>query len=413
MNAPAKKGRLSSLEFIATFLILFFALNWGLRYFFPEQFGGQKADVKPVELVMEDASVTEGNNPVVVIHNRSDKDLVLPARCPQPPVDVAFAGQNADGETLQDLMANQTVSPCVAPGSVKAKSKLTVELSPWKYSLFQQLGTYQLSLDVPEGYFPSGAERISTRFTIEVPGFFTKIFRTFISKPLFNLLVLIAAYVPGHNLGLAIILLTVLVKLLLLIPNQHALKSQKKMQQLQPRLDELKKKYGDDSKRLQEETLKLWKDMKINPLESCLPIGLQFPILIGLFYAVRDGGNVAIAKHLLYAPLQDLPWSLTTNFAGLDLLQPNLYFFPPLLVILQFLQMRMMFQRQKAKAKPQVIEVGKKSWMPELNQQAVMQYALPLMIGFFAIKFPAAVSLYWGISTLFAIAQQWYVMREK
>lgn len=158
--------------------------------------------------------------------------------------------------------------------------------------------------------------------------------------------------------------------------------------------------------------MKLWKEMKINPLESCLPMLLQFPILIGLFYVIRDGAQIEVARHMLYEPYQHLSWTLGHTLLGIDLLKPNLYILPPLLVVLQFWQVKMMMARTKKKEA--VVEVGaKKSWMPELNQQSMMLYILPLMIGFFALSFPAAVSLYWGVSTLFAIAQQWFVMREK
>lgn len=415
MNAPASKGKISTLEFIATFLVLFFVVNWGLKYFFPAQFGGTQVEEKKVELSMQYKDVRDGTSPVAYVTNRTAKDIVLAPRCPQPQVDVAYVNQDSSGtgEKLDDLMANETALPCADPTVVPANGKLTVDLTPWKYSLFSKLGTYELGFSVPEGYLADGkAERITTRFTLTEPSAVAKLFRTFISKPLFNGLIFIASYMPGHNLGLAVILLTILVKLILLIPSQHALKSQKKMQMLQPRLDELKKKYGDDSKRMQEETMKLWKEMKINPLESCLPMLLQFPILIGLFYVIRDGAQIEVARHMLYEPYQHLSWTLGHTLFGIELLKPNLFLLPPLLVVLQFIQVKMMMARTKKK--DAVVDVGaKKSWMPELNQQTMMLYILPLMIGFFALSFPAAVSLYWGVSTLFAIGQQWIVMREK
>lgn len=410
--APQTKGRINSLEFILTFLILFFAVNWGLKFFFPEQFGDKPQERPAVELSMEYKDVREGTNPVVFIRNNTDKPLPLPQRCPQPVVDVAYVDQLSDGEHLDDVMANETALPCEEHASVQPHEKLRVELTPWKYSLFSKLGTYELGLDVPEGYLKDGAAgRVTVRFTLSEPGTATKLFRTFITKPLFNGLVFIAALTPGHNLGIAVIILTVIVKLILLIPSQHALKSQKKMQQLQPRMDELKKKYANDSKRMQEETMKLWKEMKINPFESCLPMLLQFPILIGLFYVIRDGAHLEVARHMLYDVYQNLPWTLGHTFLGMDLIKPNVYVLPPLLVALQFWQVKMMMAKNKKKEK--VVEVGNKPKMPEFNQQTMMLYVLPLMIGFFALQFPAAVSLYWGVSTLFAIGQQWFVMAEK
>ena len=409
MNAPKPKA--SRLEFLLTFVALFFVTNYALGYFFPKN-----TNTSPtVTLTMESARVSEGNDPVVVIHNKTDKDLALPARCPQPPVDIAFIDMQAGSEKRTDLMANDSALPCKELPLVKAQSSETVNLGSWKYALLENNGQYEASLTLPEAFAAGNPDDLATvRFTIKETGFFVKMFRTFVTKPLFNGLVFIASWVPGHNLGLAIILLTLIVKLALLIPNQHALEGQRKLQMLQPRMDEIKKKFPNDATRVQEETMKLWKEMKINPLQSCLPTLLQLPILIGLFFVVKNGVSVETSKHLLYPLYESLPSGFFGyQFLGFDLLKPSIFVFPPLLVILQFVQMKMMMSKAKKKDEIVVTPQGKKSWIPELDQQTIMMYIMPLMIGFFAIKFPAAVSLYWGVSTVFGIAQQWYVMQEK
>lgn len=384
-----------------------------LKFLFPNQFGS-KQDIKPVVLSMESKKVREGNDPVVFITNNTDKDLPLSKRCPQPPVDISLIERAPDGSPVQlDLIANETVLPCTELLSVKAHSKEKVSLAGWKYSLFQATGDYVASLEVPEGFTQSGSTTVSADFRLTEPGVFTKLFRTFVSRPLFNALILIASWIPGHNLGLAIIILTVLVKLLLLLPNQHALEGQKKLQDLQPKMDEIKRKFPNDATKVQEETMKLWKEMKINPLQSCLPMLLQLPILIGLFFVIKNGVAVETSRHLIY-PFYDSVHAqfFSNSFLWLDLLKPDYYFFPAALVILQFIQMRMMTKRKKP-TEIVVKPTGKKSWIPELDQQTVMMYVLPFMIGYFAFTFPAAVSLYWGVSTLFGIAQQAYVLRKK
>lgn len=415
MSPAEKKSKISTLEFIATFIILFFLTNALLKYFFPQQFGGQPPAAPQVTLRVEASKVTTGNDPVILIANDTDKDLPLPKRCPQPPVDIAFIEKKADGtETRSDIMANQTVLPCVELRLVKAHTTERANLAGWKYTLFDKTGTYEAGLDLPEGFVKANTEnRVTARLEIVDPGFFTKLFRTFVTKPLFNALLFIASFSPGYNLGIAIIILTILVKLLLLIPSQHALEGQRKLQELQPRMDELKKKYPNDPKKVQEETMKLWKEMKINPLQSCLPTLLQFPILIGLFFVIRNGISVETSRHLLYPFFVDHPISVGSMFLGFDLLKPSLYVFPPLLVILQFIQMRMMMKKTKKKDEIVVQPAGRRFKLPEMNQQTMMMYILPLMIGFFALKFPAAVSIYWGVSTLFGIVQQWYVLKEK
>jgi excinuclease ABC subunit B len=97
----------------------------------------------------------------------------------------------------------------------------------------------------------------------------------------------------------------------------------------------------------------------------------------------------------------------------LDLLKPNLFIMPPLLVVLQFIQMKMIMNKTKKKDEIVVQPTVKKPLAERLDQQTIMTYVLPLMIGFFALKFPLAVSLYWGVSTLFGIVQQWFVLRKK
>jgi len=407
-----KKSKLSTLEFLVTFIALFVVTNYALSYFFPKN----ENKVPAVLLTMEAAKISTGNDPVILINNQTDKDLTLPARCPQPPVDIAFIEDKAGTEQKTDLMANDAALPCTDLLIVKAGDTATVNMASWKYALFEQMGTYEASVSLPEKFAAGNPDdRASVRFTMTDIGFFTKIFRTFITKPLFNALVFIASWVPAHNLGIAIIVLTILVKLVLLVPNQHALEGQKKLQEMQPRMDEIKKKFPNDAARVQEETMKLWKEMKINPLQSCLPTLLQLPILIGLFFVVRSGVSIETSRHMLYSMYLDLPPQyLGHMFLGFDLLKPSVFIMPPLLVVLQFIQMKMMMAKNKKKKTEIVVTPqGKKSWMPELDQQTVMTYIMPLMIGFFAFKFPVAVSLYWAVSTLFGIAQQWVVMKEK
>lgn len=410
--APVKK-KTSIIEFIAIFLALYFLVDFGLKMVFPETFGSKTQEPAAITLSMEDDSMKEGDSPIAIIKNTTAADFALPKRCPQPPFDVMLVTTENGSEQKTDLMANTTIGECVHPDAVKAGETAKIPLTPWKYALFAENGTYQLELAKPENFTGSGALNLTTRFTLSEPGVFTKVFRTFVSKPLFNGLLLIGS-VTSNNLGIAIIILTIIVKLVLLVPNQHALEGQRKLQMLQPKLDELKKKHPDDPRKVQEETMRLWKEFNINPLQSCLPTLLQFPILIGLFYVVQDGAAIDTSRHLLYSYFVENPVHLEEMFLGLNLLKPS-WIFPPLLFVLQLLQVQMM--AAKAKKKEEVIDITPtRKWrlkLPELNQQTAMLYMLPFVVAFFAIRFPAAVSLYWAVSTLFGIAQQAYVNREK
>ncbi|MDO8649588.1 MAG: YidC/Oxa1 family membrane protein insertase [Candidatus Peregrinibacteria bacterium] len=423
MAAPAKRSNL--LQFALIFGIVYLSSQVLLRTFFPEQFGGEQSTAGIV-LAPADATVKGGHHPVLTVTNTTAKDLSLQPRCPQPPVEVyGVQTGSGSGDTLTELTATGTVLPCVDVENVPAGETVTLDLAPWKYSLFGEYGLYEARLPVEPATIvapsSSGAtiqNVLTTRFSIHEPGFITQVFRAFITKPFLNFLLLIASYVPGHNLGIAIIILTVCVKLLLFYPTQKSLQGQKELQKIQPLLEELKRKHSDDAQRLHAETLKLWKEHNVNPLQSCLPTLIQFPVLIGLFYVIRDGSVLALSRHLIYEPYQHLTWTFGTWFLGFDLLAPDPYILPITLAVLQFLQLKLAFTLSKRKkaASQSVIDVPAKDeklpFSPEKMQQTIMLYGLPLMVGFFAIKFPAAVALYWGISTLFGIGQQLVVNRK-
>jgi len=393
------------MEFLLLFIALYFLTQFALRHFFPDTFGngGQKTGVV---LSMQDATVKGGHHPIAYLANYTEEPLVLTDSCPMPPLTVEWK----DGEEFKLLQTEETVLPCEVLPAIEPGKKEKIDLGPWKYSLFSEFGTYKLT-------FPSeGEEELSTEFTLYPVGSITRGFRAFITKPFLNLLVFIASWMPGYNLGLAVIILTLIVKIVLFFPTQHGLQGQRKLQAVQPKLDALKQKYKGDPQRLQKETMKIWKEHKVNPFQSCLPILIQFPILIGLFYVIRDGATLELSRHLLYDVSSNLSWSFGTNFLGINLLEPNVWVMPPLLVIMQFTQMKLSFAIAKKKKKAKESKPSKKDAQKESaqqTQQKVMLYGLPIMIGFFALQFPAAVSLYWGVSTVFAIGQQLVVNRKE
>lgn len=411
MATEQRRSTSNITQFLLLFVLVYFGSQIVLRIFFPTQFGGQPPQTG-ITLSVQGKTVKSGNNPVVFLKNNTASGFTLPSRCPLPPIDVFLV----TGDKKEQLTGSGTAVPCKPVDTIVAGKQVTLDLSPWKYSLFGALGTYELRVPSsvavpPQTGSGSTGNQLSATFTMVEPGVFTKLFRTFISAPFLNFLIFIASITPGHNLGIAIIVLTIVVKLLLYIPTQHALEGQKKMQILQPKLEELKRKYPNDPKKQQEETMKLWKEHQINPLSSCLPTLVQFPVLIGLLYVIRDESHLELSRHLIYPFYQHLSWQFGTNFLGLELLKPNFYIMPVLLVVLQYLQMKLAFDiadKKKAKAD----DAGKQQLSTSQVQQKVMLYGLPLMIGFFALQFPAAVALYWGVSTLFGIGQQIIVNRE-
>lgn len=395
-------------QFFLIFALVYVGSKLVLSIVFPSQFGPESqvtgALLKPV-----DATVKGGHHPELTLLNKTESDIVLPDRCPMPPVDVFRV---SEGGKLEALTTEETAIPCVPLTAVAKDERVHINLSPWKYSLFDAYGEYEVRLQLPQ---PEGQEPevLTARLKMYEPGAVTKIFRTFITKPFLNFLIFTASLLSDHNLGISIILLTILVKIALFFPTQHAMEGQKKLQNLQPKLDEIKKKHKSNPEQMNKEIMKLWKEHKVNPMQSCLPMLIQFPILIGLFFVVRDGSILELSRHLLYAPYEHISWGFGTNFLGLNLLEPSKYIFPPLLVVLQFLQMKLTFSIAKKKAGNKGKSEKKDQLSQQEMQQRMMLYGLPIMIGVFAFQFPAAVALYWAISTLFAIAQQLVVNHKE
>ena len=131
------------------------------------------------------------------------------------------------------------------------------------------------------------------------------IYLTLFYKPVLNLLVFLYNIIPGHDLGIAIILLTVIIKLILLPLSKKSLKSQKAMQELQPKIDEIKRKYKDKKEEMSRAMMSLYKENKVNPFSSCLPLIIQLPFLLAVFRVFRNGFNnssLALVYSFIHKP---------------------------------------------------------------------------------------------------------------
>jgi YidC/Oxa1 family membrane protein insertase len=225
----------------------------------------------------------------------------------------------------------------------------------------------------------------------------TEFFRIILLYPLLNLLVFFYNFIP--DIGIVIILITVFIRLLLLPSFHKGLKHQKDMQELQPKMNEIKQKYKDDKERQAKALMELYSAHKVNPLSSCLPILVQLPILIALYQVfIRALNGQALEGLYSFVPN---PGTMNTMFLGfLDLAHKNVYL-AALAAIFQFLQSRMMLSKTTSNDPTAKM----------MNIQTV--YVLPLLTFVFGIQFPAGLMLYWITSTLFGIAQQYYFLRRE
>jgi YidC/Oxa1 family membrane protein insertase len=192
------------------------------------------------------------------------------------------------------------------------------------------------------------------------------------------------------------------------------MESQRVMQKLQPELKALQEKYKDDKEKLAQETMAFWKKHKVNPFGSCLPLLIQLPIVLAIFYAVQNGLDVA-SSYLLYEPLKNVNMQhvqtlfISLPFYTLDLALKEPFVLPAVVGLLQFVQMKLALPKLKAAQKKPT-----QDGMPDMQMvNQTMTYVLPLMLAFMAATIPAGVGLYWGVNTIFGIVQQFVVNKEK
>ncbi len=191
------------------------------------------------------------------------------------------------------------------------------------------------------------------------------------------------AEIFNNSYGLSIVIVTIIIRLLILPLSVKQIKSSKAMQEIQPQLQELQKKYSskdaNTQQKLQQETMELFQRHGVNPLAGCLPIFIQMPILIAMYHAIVRTEEVR-----------------QYNFLWFELGSPD-YVLPFLVAFFTFLQQKIMMSYNKS-PNPQV-----------QMQMNMMLYMMPLMIGVMAFFFPAALALYWVTGNIFMVLQTLFI----
>ncbi|GAB3054034.1 YidC family membrane integrase SpoIIIJ [Virgibacillus ainsalahensis] len=224
----------------------------------------------------------------------------------------------------------------------------------------------------------SGCMQIEEPITSESEGIWNTIFVYPLSWVIINI-----AEIFSENYGLSIIVVTLLIRTLLMPLNVKQLKSSKAMQEIQPQLKEIQKKYSSKDQKtqqkLQQETMELFQKNGVNPLAGCLPILVQMPILIAMYHAIMRTGEIS-----------------THSFLWFELGSPDPFFILPILTAgFTFLQQKLMMSTNTSmKDNPQMA-----------LQMQVMLYIMPVMIGVFAVFFPSALALYWVTGNIFMVIQ--------
>ncbi|MDD4624811.1 MAG: YidC/Oxa1 family membrane protein insertase [Candidatus Pacebacteria bacterium] len=230
-------------------------------------------------------------------------------------------------------------------------------------------------------------------------------FHLFFYQPLVNLIVSFYVFFPGQSLGLAIILTTLFLKIVLFSPTQQALKSQKIMNELQPKIKEIQKKYKEDKQKQAEEMMRLYKEKKFNPFSGFLPLLIQLPIFIAL-YQIFQSGVGQTHLDLLYSFIPR-PQDVHQMFLGIDLSKSNI-----LLALVvgaaQYFQTKTAMPSGAAKpgAEDQAAQFS-------FMMQKYSLYFFPIMTIMILAALPSGLGLYWLINTVFSIGQNYLVFNKK
>lgn len=230
-------------------------------------------------------------------------------------------------------------------------------------------------------------------------------FHTVFFQPIFNLL--IGLYNLVGDIGLAIIILTVILKLVLWPLTGQSLRSQKMLQQLQPKIKALQEKYKDDKQGLTQATMALYKEEKVNPFSSCLPLLIQLPFLFALYRVLVDGLSSKSFESL---------YGFVANPGTINPVSVGFFNLAVASIPLAAIAGAVQFWQAKMLPRPDVppsAGAGAKdeSTMSVMNKQ--MMYLAPVMTIIIGAKLPAGLALYWIVMSLLMVLQQHLVFKKK
>ena len=247
-----------------------------------------------------------------------------------------------------------------------------------------------------------------------------ELFHILFYQPLMNILIFLYQVVPGGDFGIAIIILTFLIRLLLYPLSAKGIRSQREITELQPEIKELQEKYKNDKEKQVKEVLEVYKRAKVNPFSGFMPLLIQLPVLIALYQVLLgvQGGEFA---NILYSFIP-YPGEINSVFLGfIDLTKVGIFeadggafLFGNMLIIAgaglaQFFQMRMTMAR-----KPPLKKKGKSDPRADMAEkiQKQMIYFFPFFTIFILFSLPLAIGLYWLASTIFSLVQQYFILNK-
>lgn len=378
--------------------ILIFTLLFFLLFSFFANRGEQKIQNSGVQFSVQKEKYTIPASVALTLSNYTTNNLILDV-CN----DIVL---RKDGEVLrlpESLCKEQTINP---------QNNYTLDLAG-NYQLFEQPGQYMFE-------YAAWEKKFIETFEVKYRGAIGKMFIGLFYAPIYNLFsYLINLF--NNSLGWAIIAMTVIIRIVLLFPQHKMMVSQRKMQAIQPKIKKLQEKYKGKQQEMGMELMKLYKEEGVNPMGACMPLLLQMPILLVMYNIIL---NITSLKNefYLYGFMKNFHISqIDANFFGIDLLSSKWttgIMLALIVAAIQYFQVRLSLAHKNTEQseKGEVVLEKKKgeewysSMMPDPEMMnKFMLYGMPAMVGVFTYTLIAGVGIYWGISTLFMIFQQFFV----
>ncbi|HVV38785.1 MAG TPA: YidC/Oxa1 family membrane protein insertase [Candidatus Paceibacterota bacterium] len=233
-------------------------------------------------------------------------------------------------------------------------------------------------------------------------------FETLLVKPLYNGFIFLIGVMPGGDVGFAIIVLTLIIRVLFYPAFAASIRTQMGMQAAQAELDEINKKYKDDSTAKAQHTLALYKEKNIRPFAGFVALLVQIPVFLALYFAFFREGLPHIAENLLYSFVH-VPAMVNLDFLGfVNLLEAHNIVLAVIVAGLQYL----VAYFSMARTNTALAAMPKERQAAQRMQQQMMLYFLPAIMAFAAYSLPAAVGLYFAAGNVVSLAQEWVIRKQ-
>jgi YidC/Oxa1 family membrane protein insertase len=230
---------------------------------------------------------------------------------------------------------------------------------------------------------------------------------TFFYEPIYNAFIFILSLLPNHNVGIAVILLTLVIKIILYPLYQKSFYSQQILNKINPEIREIQEKYKDSREELGRKTLEIYRKYKVNPFSSLFIIILQIPIFIALYQVFSH--NIHDLSQNLYSFIEK-PEKINEFFLGHDLTKP-FWFFALAAAYVQHIQAKGNFPKKEEEVAPVKKDV---TFADELakNMRVQIVYFLPLFIAVIGLTLPSAITLYFLVSNIFSLLQELHIKKQ-